>query len=208
MLTNILLLGNIYIHKSIKSTWNWKQHVVQFMMSLYLIANKSPQCDEKLNCNQSFVLYRRILFTGNTIAPSSSSCSLPDLYILMPKCMHIVSEWLMFNHTKKVLPELPAALYLALSLAVGHHWRIFQSELIHTVGLWIADSSRYLACQICPRRRIGDNLRSLLWYFTLRDCHLRERAPICLRCRACVCDLSKPVGEWKIGLKSCSVNLA
>ncbi len=29
---------------------------------------------------------------------------------------------------KKVLPELPSALYLALSLAVGHHWCIFQSE--------------------------------------------------------------------------------
>ncbi len=36
----------------------------------------------------------RILFTGKTLAPSSSSCSLPDLYILMPECMHVVCKWL------------------------------------------------------------------------------------------------------------------
>ncbi len=35
---------------------------------------------------------------------------------------------------KKSPPELPAALYLALSLAVGHRRCIFQSELIHTTG--------------------------------------------------------------------------
>ncbi len=57
------------------------------------------------------------------------------------------------------------------------------------------------------RRRLGDSLRSRLWYFTLRDWHSHERAPICLRSRAFVGDLSKPVGEWKIRLKSCSVNL-
>ncbi len=160
-------------------------------MSLFLIAYKSPQSDEKEKCNKYFVLYRRIFFTGKTLAPSSS-CSLPVLYILM---------------------QLPAALYLALSLTVGHRHVFFsqnRSELIHTAGLRIADSSRYLACQIfCGRRRrVGDSLRSRLWSFTLRDCHSRERAPICLRSRAFVGDLSKPVGEWKIGLKSCSVNLA
>ncbi len=36
---------------------------------------------------------------------------------------------------KKLVPELPAALYLAFSLAVGHRRCIFQSELIHTAGL-------------------------------------------------------------------------
>ncbi len=70
--------------------------------------------------------------------------------------------------------------------------------------------SRYLACPIFHgcRRRISDSLRSCLWSFTLGDCHSRERVPICLQCRAFVGDLSKPVCEWKIGLKSCSVNLA
>ncbi len=43
-----------------------------------------------------------------------------------------------FEKEKKVLPELQAALYLALSLAVGRRWCVFQSELIHTAGLWIA----------------------------------------------------------------------
>ncbi len=42
------------------------------------------------------------------------------------------------NRRPPRVPELAAALYLALSLAVGHHWCIFQSELIHTAGLWIA----------------------------------------------------------------------
>ncbi len=52
-------------------------------MSLFLIAYKSPQSDEKEKCNKYFVLYRRILFTGKTLAPSSSSCSLPVLYIII-----------------------------------------------------------------------------------------------------------------------------
>ncbi len=43
----------------------------------------SPQSEEKEKCNKSFVLYRRILFTGKTLDPYSSSCSLPVLYILM-----------------------------------------------------------------------------------------------------------------------------
>ncbi len=94
---------------------------MHFIMSLFLIAYKSPQSDEKEKCNKSFVLYRRILFTGKTLAPSSSSCSLPVLYILMQKCRHVVCKWLTLIallKKKKVLPELPAALYLALSLAV------------------------------------------------------------------------------------------
>ncbi len=128
-------------------------------MSLFLIAYKSPQSDEKEKCNKYFVLYRRILFTGKTLAPSSSSCSLPVLYILMLA--------LLKKKKKKSLLELPAALYLALSLAVGHRHVFFsqnRSELIHTVGLRIADSFRYLACQIfCGRRRrVGDSLRSRL----------------------------------------------
>ncbi len=63
---------------------------------------------------------------------------------------------------------LPAALYLALSLAVGHHWCIFQSELILFTGLWIPESSRYLACQIFHKclQRIGDSLRLRIWKFT------------------------------------------
>ncbi len=125
-------------------------------MSLFLIAYKSPQSDEKEKFNKYFVLYRRILFTGKTLAPSSSSCSLPVLYIII-----------LFKKKRKKRKnhfELPAALYLALSLAVGHCQCIFQSELIHTAGLRIADSSRYLACQIfCGRRRrVGDSLRSRL----------------------------------------------
>ncbi len=163
-------------------------------MRLFLIAYKSPQSDEKLKCNKSFVLYRGILFTGKTLAPTSSSCSLPDLHILMQKCMHIVCKWLKLTLIAKKKKK---------TLTVGYHWCIFQSELIHTTGLWIADSSRYLACQIFPRcrRRIGDDIRLRLWSFTLRDCHSRERAPICLRCWAFVGDLSKPVGEWIIRAK-------
>ncbi len=83
----------------------------------------------------------------------------------MPKCMHIVCKWLMLNRLKKkkVLPELPAALYLALSLAVGHHWCIFQSELnFHIAGLWITDSSRYLACQIFHGYRQFPQITSLI----------------------------------------------
>ncbi len=41
-------------------------------------------------------LNRRILFTGKTIVPSSSSCRLPDLYILMPTCMHVVCKGQIF----------------------------------------------------------------------------------------------------------------
>ncbi len=93
-------------------------------MSLFLIAYKIPQSDEKEKCNKYFVLYRRILFTGKTLAPSSSSCSLPVLYILMLA--------LLKNKQKKSLLELPAALYLALSLAVGHRRCIFQSEQVRT----------------------------------------------------------------------------
>ncbi len=90
-------------------------------MSLFLIAYKSPQSDEKEKCNKYFVLYRRILFTGKTLAPSSSSCSLPVLYIII-----------LLKKKKKDLLELPAALYLALSLAVGHRWCIFQSKPVRT----------------------------------------------------------------------------
>ncbi len=56
---------------------------MHFIMTF--IAYKSPKSDEKWNCNISFVLYSRILFTGTTLAPSSFSCSLPDLYIPMRK---------------------------------------------------------------------------------------------------------------------------
>ncbi len=72
-------------------------------MSLFLIAYKSPQSDEKEKCNKYFVLYRIILFTGKILAPSSSSCSLPVLYIII-----------LFRKKKKKHLELPAALYLAL----------------------------------------------------------------------------------------------
>ncbi len=92
-------------------------------MSLFLIAHKSPQSDEIEKCNKSFVLYRRILFTGKTLAPSSSSCSLPVLYILMLALL---------KKTKTNKLEHPAALYLALSLAVGHRRCIFQSEPVRT----------------------------------------------------------------------------
>ncbi len=142
-------------------------------------------------------------------APSSSSWSLPGLYNLIPKCMYVVCKWLI-AFLKKKSRSRAAALHLALSLAVGnHHWCIIQSELIHTAGLWIADSSRYLSCQIFQRcwQRIGDSLRLCLWSFTLCNFHSRERAPICLRCRTFFVDLSNPVSEWNIGLKSFSVNL-
>ncbi len=91
-------------------------------MSLFLIAYKSPQSDEKEKCNKYFVLYRRILFTGKTLAPSSSSCSLPVLYIII----------LFKKKKRKYLLELPSALYLVLSLAVGHRRCIFQSEPVGT----------------------------------------------------------------------------
>ncbi len=79
-LTNILLLWNFYIHKSslLESETNM---LCIFIISLFIIAYKSPQSDEKEKCNKYFVLYRRILFTGKTLAPSSSC--LPVLYILM-----------------------------------------------------------------------------------------------------------------------------
>ncbi len=97
------------------------------LMSLFLIAYKSPQSDEKEKCNKYFVLYRRILFTGKTLAPSSSSCSLPVLYILMLALLKKKKK-----KKKKDLLELTAALYLALSLAVGHRRCIFQSEPVRT----------------------------------------------------------------------------
>ncbi len=108
-----------------------------------------------------------------------------------------------------VLPELPTALSLALSFAVGHHRCIFQSELIHTAGLWIADSSRYLACQIFHRGHDGDAFPqpasliihtarlSLVWMAT-------DLPPVSGICRRFI----KTCLQVKIGLKSCSVNLA
>ncbi len=76
-------------------------------MSLFLIAYKNPQSDEKEKCKKSFVLYRRILFTGKTLAPSSSSCSLHVLYILMQKCRHVVCKWLTFNRFVKKKKKSP-----------------------------------------------------------------------------------------------------
>ncbi len=104
--------------------------IVHFIMSLFLIAYTSPQNYEKLKFYKYFVIYRRILFTGKTLAPPSSSCSLPGLYIPMPKCMHIVCKWLTLITLlkKKKKKVLPAALYLALSLAVGHRRYIFFSQ--------------------------------------------------------------------------------
>ncbi len=74
---------------------------------------------KKKKCNKYFVLYRRILFTGKTLAPSSSSCSLPDLYILMPKCMHVVCKWLAFNgFVKKIKKSPPRAFRCPVSCSL------------------------------------------------------------------------------------------
>ncbi len=73
----------------------------------------------------------------------------------MTKCMHVVCKWLCKN-TK----SLPRVSRRSLSLAVGHRWCMFQSELIHTAGLWI--SSRYLACQIFHRCRRFPQIASLI----------------------------------------------
>jgi len=80
---------------------------------------------------------------------------------------------------------------------------VFSQNTFHTAGFWIADRSRYLAWQISHGclRLVGDSLRSCLCSFTLRDCHSREQAPICLWFRAFVGDFPKPVGEPKIGAK-------
>ncbi len=92
---------------------------------------------------------------------------------------------------KTVLPELPAALYIALSLAVCHHWCIFHSELIHTVGLWIADSSRHLAYQIF--QGVGDaSAMTSVRVFDNSHCAIVTRV--------------NESGK-KIGLKACSVKL-
>ncbi len=96
---------------------------MHFIISLFLIAYKSPQSDEKEKCNKSFVLYRRILFTGKTLAPPSSSCS---------HCSVYSNARFLKKKEKKDLLELPAALYLALSLAVGHRRCIFQSEPVRS----------------------------------------------------------------------------
>ncbi len=92
---------------------------------------------------------------------------------------------------KTVLPELPAALYIALSLAVCHHWCIFHSELIHTVGLWIAHSSRHLAYQIF--QGVGDaSAMTSDRVFDNSHCAIVTRV--------------NKSGK-KIGLKACSVKL-
>ncbi len=142
-----------------------------------------------------------------TKAPSSSSWSLSGLYNLIPKCMYVVCKWLIAFLKKKKSRSRAAALHLALSLAVGnHHWCIIQSELIHTAGLWIADSSRYLSCQIFKRCRWFPQIVSLIVYtvqFSLvwTSTDLPPMSDIFV-------DLSKPVSEWNIGLKLFSVNLA
>ncbi len=84
-------------------------------MSLFLIAYKSPQSDEKEKCNKYFVLYRRILFTGKN----------PSLFFIFMQPTCSVYSNAHFVKKKKDLLELPAALYLALSLAVGHRRCIF-----------------------------------------------------------------------------------
>ncbi len=171
-------------------------------MSLFLIAYKSPQSDEKEKCNKYFVLYRRILFTGKTLAPSSSSCSLPVLYIII-----------LFKKNKKDLLELPAALYLALSLAVGHRRCIFQSEPVRTHSHSRIENRRQLQIFSKPNilrasatcRRFPQIASLIIHTARLSRAGTSADFP---RSRAFVGDLSKPVGEWKIGLKLCSVNLA
>ncbi len=161
-------------------------------MSLFLIAYKIPQSDENEKCNKYFVLYRRILFTGKTLAPSSSSCSLPVLYILMLA--------LLKKKKKKSLLELPAALYLALSVAVGLSGCIFQSEQVRTHSHSRIENRRQLQIFSMPNiSRASATCRGFPQIVSLiihmRDCHSRERAPICLLSRAFVGDSSKPVGE-------------
>ncbi len=76
------------------------------------------------------------------ITQDHSDLHAPVLYILMQKWtdtatlfVHKFANCLIANKRKKRnFPELPAALYLALSLAVGHRRCMFQSELIHTAG--------------------------------------------------------------------------
>ncbi len=90
-----------------------------------------------------------------------------QMFVLVSVCYNCIKIMIFWSITP---PKLPSALYLCLSLAEDHRLCIFQSELIHTAWLWIAKSSRYLACEIC------DSLRSRLW--SLCDCHSRERASI------------------------------
>ncbi len=123
-------------------------------MSLFLIAYKSPQSDEKEKCNKYFVLYRRILFTGKTLAPSSSSCSLPVLYIII-----------LFKKKKKKKKIPPRTTSCPVSCSLIGCRSFFsqnRSELIHKAGLRIADSSRYLACQIFRGRRRFPQIASLI----------------------------------------------
>ncbi len=153
-------------------------------MSLFLIAYKSPQSDEKEKCNKYFVLYRRILFTGKTLASSSSSCSLPVLY----------NACFVKKKKKKFLLELPSALYLALSLAVGHRGCIFQSELVRTHShsrienrrqLQIFSMSNILRASAIPSGRLFDN----------SHCAIVTRGNEHRFASDLVSNLSKPVGE-------------
>lgn len=106
-------------------------------------------------------------------------------------------------------PRTPTALYLALSLAVGHCQCSFQSEhfshsrILNRRQVQIFSTPNTVSHR--TRRLVDDSLRSHLCSYTLRDCHSREWAPIC---RAFVGDFSKPVGKPKSGLKSCSLNSA
>ncbi len=112
------------------------------------------------NKNASF--YRRILFTGKTVAPSSP-CSLPDLYILMPKCMHVNQK-----KKKKKAPPWASGCPVSCSLIGCRSSLMYFSVRTHSHSRIVNRRQlQILACQIFPGRRIIHTARlSLAWMGT------------------------------------------
>ncbi len=97
------------------------------------------------------------------------------------------------NGWGELVRKLPAALYLALSLAIGHHWCIFQSELI--------------SHQVFNMQNISWMMRR--WFFQITSLIIHTTwLSLAWMSTQFVHDFAKPVGRGKLGLKSCSVNSA
>ncbi len=84
---------------------------------------------------------------------------MPVLFTTFAKfTLHIFLSIIIYNSSPNFLPSL----YLALSLAVGHRNVFFSQNSFQTAGFWIADRSRYLACQIFHRHRQFSQIMSLI----------------------------------------------
>ncbi len=138
---------------------------------------------------------------------SSSTCSVYSNAKIYWYCQVVCAWPIALKKSKiKVLPQFPAALYLALSLVVGQRRCILQSELISHSRIW---SCRQVQIFSMPNFDASAILSDRV--FDNSHCVIVTRVNE-HRCAsdfgAFVGDLSKPVSEYKSVLKLCSVNSA